>query len=99
MPGYIIANYNIDDLEAYQKYPPAVRPTIGQYGGKILVADLEIKPVEGTPGQVIVVIEFESEEAAQQWYESPENTAVKGLRTSVTDGWVALAKGFVMPKG
>ena len=99
MPGYVIANYNIDDLEAYQKYPPAVGPTIAQYGGKILVADREVKAVEGSPKQVIVVIEFESEEAAQHWYESAENTAVKGLRTSVTEGWIAIAKGFVMPKG
>ena len=99
MPGYVIVNYNINDLEAYQKYPPAVGPTIAQYGGKVLVADREVKAVEGSPKQVIVVIEFESEEAAQRWYDSPENTAIKELRTSVTEGWLAIAKGFVMPKG
>ena len=70
-----------------------------QYGGKVLVADREVKDVEGSPKQVIVIIEFESEEAAQQWYNSPEYTAVKGLRTSATEGWLAIAKGFVMPKG
>ena len=99
MPGYVIVNYNINDLEAYQKYPTAVGPTIAQYGGKVLVADREVKAVEGSPKQVIVVIEFESEEAAQRWYDSPENTAIKELRTSVTEGWLAIAKGFVMPKG
>ena len=98
MPGYIIAHYNINDLEEYQKYPPAVGPTIAQYGGKVLVADREIKALEGNPKQVIVVLEFESNEAAQKWYDSPEYKAVKGLRTSVTEGWVAMAKGFVMPK-
>ncbi len=99
MPGYVIVNYNINDLEAYQKYPTAVGPTIAQYGGKVLVADREVKAVEGSPKQVIVVIEFESEEAAQRWYYSPENMAIKELRTSVTEGWLAIAKGFVMPKG
>jgi len=99
MPGYVVVNFNINDFEAFQKYPPAVGPTIAQYGGKILVADREVKAVEGNPKQVIAVIEFESEEAAQHWYDSPENTAVKGLRTSVTEGWLAIAKGFVMPKG
>ena len=98
MPGYVIANYNIDDLEAYQKYPPAVGPSITQYGGKMLVADRGVKTVEGNPKQMIVVIEFESEEAAQQWYDSPENAAVKGLRTSVTEGWLAIAKGVAIPK-
>jgi len=32
-------------------------------------------------------------------YDSPENTAVKGLRTLTTDGWLAIADEFVMPEG
>jgi uncharacterized protein (DUF1330 family) len=94
MPGYVIANYTIHDTEAFEKYPPAVRPTLAQYGGKLLVADRKVKAVEGSPQSVIVVVEFESVEAAQRWYDSPENTAVKGLRTSTTDGWLAIAEGL-----
>ncbi len=97
MPGYVIANYTINDPEAFEKYPPAVGPTLAQYGGKLLVADREGKALEGSPKSVIVVVEFESVEAAQCWYDSPENTAVKGLRTSTTEGWLAIADGFVMP--
>ncbi len=99
MPGYVIVNYTINDSEAFQKYPPAVGPTLAQYGGKLLVADQEVKSVEGSPKPVIVVIEFESVAAAQRWYDSPENTAIKGLRISATDGWLAIAKEFVLPKG
>ena len=94
MPGYVIANYRINDSEAFEKYPPAVGPTLAQYGGKLLVADRAVKGVEGSPQSVIVVIEFESVEAAQRWYDSPENKAVKGLRTSTTDGWLAIAEGL-----
>ncbi len=99
MPGYVITNYTINDPEAFQKYPPAVGPTITQYGGKLLVADREVKAVEGSPKPVIVVIEFESVEAARRWYDSPENTAVKSMRTSTTEGWLAIADAFVMPEG
>jgi len=98
MPGYVIANYTINDSEAFAKYPPAVGPTIAQYGGRLLVADRDVRAVEGSAQPVIVVIEFESVEAAQRWYDSPENTAVKGLRTSTTDGWLAIADAFVMPE-
>lgn len=99
MPGYVIANYTINDPEAFEKYPPAVGPTIAQYGGRLLVADRGVKTQEGSPQPVIVVVEFESVEAARRWYDSPENTAVKGLRTSTTDGWLAIADAFVMPEG
>ena len=97
MPGYVIANYTINNPEEFEKYPPAVGPTLTQYGGRLLVADREVKAVEGSPQSVIVVVEFDSIEAAQRWYDSPENSAVKGLRTSTTDGWLAIADGFVMP--
>ncbi len=99
MPGYVIANHTINDPEAFGKYPPAVGPTLAQYGGKLLVADQGVRAVEGSPQPVIVIIEFESVEAAQRWYDSPENTAVKGLRTSTTDGWLAIANEFMKPEG
>jgi uncharacterized protein (DUF1330 family) len=98
MPGYVVANYTIIDSDAFEKYPPAVGPTLAQYGGKLLVADRDVRAVEGSPQPVIVVIEFESVEAAQRWYDSPQNTAVKGLRTSTTDGWLAIADAFVTPE-
>ncbi len=97
MPGYIVANYKINDPEAFENYPPAVGPTLAQYGGRILAADRSVRPVEGSPQSVIVIVEFESVEAAQRWYDSPENRAVKGFRTSTTEGWLAIADGFVMP--
>ena len=97
MPGYIVANYKINDPEAFENYPPAVGPTLAQYGGRILAADRSVRPVEGSPQSVIVIVEFETAEAAQRWYDSPDNSAVKGLRTSTTEGWLAIADGLVMP--
>ena len=99
MPGYVIANYTIHNREEYDKYPPAVGPTISQYGGRLLVVDREVKALEGEPGQVIVVLEFESVEAAQRWYDSPEYSAIKHLRTSTSDGWLVITKEFVMTGG
>ena len=99
MPGYVIANYTIKDPAAFEKYPPAVGPTLAKYGGKLLVADQGVQTIEGSPQPVIVVVEFESVEAARRWYDSPENTAVKGLRISTTEGWLAIADAFVRPEG
>ncbi|MEE9515607.1 MAG: DUF1330 domain-containing protein [Candidatus Adiutricales bacterium] len=99
MPGYVVANYDLKDSEGFQKYPPAVGPTLAQYGGKILAAETNPRNIEGSPRQVIVIIEFESADAAQRWYDSPENTAIKNLRISTTEGWLAIADGFSVPTG
>ena len=98
MSGYVIANYTIHDPEKYEKYPPAVMPTLDQYGGKLLVAERDAK-AKGSPHQVLVVIEFESVEAGQRWYESPEYKAIKHYREEASDGWVVFVPSFEMPEG
>ena len=54
---------------------------------------------QGSPHQVIVIIEFESVEAAKNWYKSPEYTAIKHYREEASDGWVAFVPRFEMPEG
>lgn len=97
MPGYFIGQYTIRDMETYKQYPPVAIPIIAQYGGKMLVVDNSAQVLEGEPHAVNVVIEFESVEAAQTWYNSAENQAIVHLRTSSTDGWAVIAKAFVRP--
>ena len=98
MSGYVVANYTVHDQEKYEKYPPAAMPTLEQYGGKMLVVEHEAK-AKGCPHQVLVIIEFESAEAAQRWWESPEYAAVKHLREEASEGWGTIVPGFVMPTG
>ena len=94
MSGYVIANYTVHNQQEYDKYPPVVGPTIAQYGGKILIIDRDVNALEGEARRVIVVLEFESVEAAQRWYDSPEYSAIKGLRTSASDGWLVITEGL-----
>ena len=96
--GYVVANYTINDPGAYQKYVEAVMSAIAEYGGKLIIGDFEPKKLEGNPGQGIVVVEFASFEAANRFYNSPEYTKNKHFRLSSTEGWVVIAKEFVMPK-
>ena len=99
MSAYLIAQYTIHDPETYAKYPPAVGPTLAQYGGKVLVAGPDSEVLEGSPLPQTVVIEFESVEAAQRWHDSPEYGEIKHLRTSASEGWMLIAPQFVMPQG
>ena len=98
MRGYLIANYTINDPNTYQKYVEAVMPVITKYGGKLIIGDFELKKLEGNPNQGVVVVEFESTEAAERFYNSPEYTEGKKLRLASTKGWVGIAKEFTPPK-
>ena len=98
MAVYFIVSYDIDDPEGYKAYVPGVVPLLQKHNAEILVADYEAKTVEGQGRGVNVVIRFESEEAAMNWYNDPDYEPVKQIRLdTTTNGMVMLAKHFVLP--
>ena len=50
-------------------------------------------------GSRVVVLEFDSVEAARDWYKSPEYQAVIGERHASTEANAAIVSGFEMPGG
>jgi uncharacterized protein (DUF1330 family) len=97
MSAYMIFSYTITDPDAYQAYPVAAMPTMGAHGVEVLVADYASEAEEGSPGEVTVVLRFDSKEAARGWYQSDGYQAAKPLRTAATEGNVIICDGFVMP--
>ncbi len=97
MSYYFIANYDVTDPEMYAEYGKVVRPTIKQYGGKLVVVDREPNDIEGKSRHVLIILQFESEEAFKRWYNSPEYQAIINLRLDATEGWARGAEQFVMP--
>ena len=98
MAYYFVVNYNVANQEMYEQYLPGAIATLGQYEGKVLVADYEPNNIEGESKQVLVVLEFASEEAGMKWYNSPEYQAVVNLRIdATTEAWFRGAPHFVMP--
>jgi len=92
----MVFNYTITNPEGYEAYPAAARSTLGSSGAEVLVADYQSEATEGSPGNVTVVLRFESKDAARAWYESEAYQAAKPLRTSNTEGAAVLCDGFVM---
>ena len=98
MSVYIIASYDIADPKLFEGYFPGVVPLLQKHGAEILVADLEAKTLEGESRGANIVVRFESEEAAMNWYNDPDYGPVKQLRIDSTkNGTLALAKQFVPP--
>ena len=98
MSVYVIVSYDIADPKLFETYFPGVVPLLQKHGAEILVVDSEAKTLEGESRGVNVIVRFESEEAAMNWYNDPDYVPVKKIRTDSTEnGTLALAKQFVPP--
>ena len=97
-PGYMIANYTITDQAGFQRYMDAAGSLAAQYGGKIIVFNLNATAVEGKPESVMAIAEFPSLADAQRFYGSPEYTEARKFRMASTKGSVVITEGFVPPK-
>lgn len=98
MPAYVIVSYDISDPDGYGPYVPAVLPLLAKHGAEVLVADFDATPLEGAKSGVHAILRFDSEEAAQAWYDDPEYEPVRGIRlSSCSNNRISLAKAFVPP--
>ena len=93
MAGYFVANYTITNQAGYREYLAAVGPTLTAHGAESIVVDRDSELLEGSAGQVTVVLRFATKAAAQAWYESSQYQAIRHLRTDNTEGIAAIAEG------
>ncbi len=81
MAGYIVADIEITDPNEYQTYAQQTAATLERYGRKFLVRGGNPETLEGDrKTKRLVIIEFPSVEQAKAWYDSPEYSAIKGIR-------------------
>ena len=81
MKAFVIAAETITDELMFSRYRKAVAATLEAFGGKFVVRGGQLKVVEGDwPHARLVVIEFPSREAAEDWYHSAEYQKIIGLR-------------------
>jgi uncharacterized protein (DUF1330 family) len=94
MAGYIIADVQITDAEAYERYKAAVPASLAAYGGKFLVRGGRVETLEGDwVTNRLVVLEFESVEQAKAWWASQEYAAPKQLRQSASVSQMIVVEG------
>lgn len=95
MAAYFVAQYVVNDPDAYRNYQKGAGPTIMASGAKVVSLDPASQVMEGTPpGPQTVILEFESKEAAEAWYNSEEYQAVIGERLAATEGHAVIVESF-----
>ena len=94
MSGFVIANIDVKDLEAYKEYVGKVVPTVKKFGGEYLVRSGEYKVMEGEwQNPRTVVIKFPNYEKALEWYDSEEYKPIKPIRLNNSIGNMIIIKG------
>ena len=91
--GYVILTEEIKDPEGMKAYGKAAGAAMD--GVKVLAVDAKPQVLEGNwHGHQTVVLEFESVEAAQAWYDSDAYKAARGLRQAAADTNAVILAGF-----
>jgi uncharacterized protein (DUF1330 family) len=94
MPAYLIAQIDVLDAEKYAAYAAKAGPVVAQYGGTFRAKAGPTRPLEGEPPRErIVVIEFESMDAAETYYKSAEYQAAKALRDGAARAQFFIVEG------
>jgi uncharacterized protein (DUF1330 family) len=98
MAAYFIANIEVTDPEAFERYRAAVPPVIAAHGGRYIVRGGTTQTLEGSlPLGRVVILEFPSIEAARGFYDSPDYAPLLALRLASTRSDVVLVEGYVPP--
>jgi uncharacterized protein (DUF1330 family) len=91
--GYVIVTEAIQDPEGMKAYAQAAVPTMA--AATALAVDTTPTVLEGTwHGDQTVVLEFESVDAAREWYESEGYQKAAKLRQAAADCNMVILAGF-----
>ena len=83
--GYVVANIRVNDQEKFKQFSGMAGPAIKKYGGKVLARGPDADRLEGDLSGIVMLIEFESKEAANTFYYSEEYQAAKAVREACSD--------------
>ena len=93
-PTYVvIVIQKITDAEAYKPLPEKGRTAAEAAGGRYLIRTDNITRLDGSPPERLALIEFESVEKAQAWYNSAAQKDADTIRARSTDSRAFIVEG------
>ncbi len=81
MAAYVVVDVDVTDQARYEEYRKLSGPSVAKHNGRFIVRGGLVELLEGSwlPNR-LVIIEFESMEQAQRWYDSPEYLEARRTR-------------------
>ena len=85
MSAYVVVHATINDQEKMQEYGAVAAQAVTKHGGEVVCRG----PVEALNGEaphpVMVVLKFDSKQAAKDWYNSDDYQAIIPTREAAMD--------------
>jgi uncharacterized protein (DUF1330 family) len=96
--AFYIAEFVVTDREGMKPYSAQVESTFAPFSGRYIVRGGQINGLEGDgPKGGMVVIEFDSREQAQAWYDSPAYRKLRPIRQRSAVSRVYIVDGTITP--
>ena len=92
--GYLMANLRVNDQDIFKEFSSVALPLIESFGGKLLARGPHADRHEGSVSGIVTLIEFESKEAAENFYFSDEYQAAKAIRDKGVDTDLMIIEGM-----
>ncbi len=95
MPAYLIVRANVTDMAQYQQYMKLTPAILEKYGGKFIIRGGEKLVLEGPDAsERIVMVKFDSIDAARRMYNSDEYQAAIKVRAGAADASFIVMEGL-----
>ena len=91
--GYWIVHIEVRDPEIYQQYVKANGAAFAKYGARFLVRGGKHVVTRGKAPERNVVLEFESYDAARNYFHSEQYQAARALRAGAAEIEMVLVEG------
>jgi uncharacterized protein (DUF1330 family) len=96
--AFYISEFVVTDREGMKPYSAQVESTFRPFGGRYIVRGGKISMLEGDgPRGGIVIIEFDSKQQAQAWYDSPDYRKLMPIRHKSATSRVYIVEGTAVP--
>jgi uncharacterized protein (DUF1330 family) len=96
-PAYLVAEQDIIDTTAAQKFQACITPTQVPYHPQLLTRGGKTDSIEGAPPKRIIINMFDSAATARAWVDSPAFTGCNPLRDQAMHERAYIVEGIAPP--
>ncbi|HEY4410474.1 MAG TPA: DUF1330 domain-containing protein [Acidimicrobiia bacterium] len=93
MSAYVIVELEVNDPQQYTAYGKLAQESIARHGGRFLIRGGTQEVIEGDWGPRMVMVEFDSLDAARAWYDSEDYQAILPMRLESSKGRMIFVEG------
>jgi uncharacterized protein (DUF1330 family) len=93
MSAYVIAEIDVENPEGYEEYTLLANEAIAKHGGRFVVRGGKTQVWEGEWSDRIIVLEFDSLDAARAWFFSDDYQAAAAVRQRNSKGRIIAVEG------